>query len=245
MRRRGRLRRRSILSESDAVPSTYPVALAVTKDGRRAFVALWNASEVVELDLESGKVARRLALLKPQSAIAPGTHPCALLLDEKAGRDVCGAGEPGCGGGGVDWDRAGAELAVRGYFDTRLPGQSYFGAEPEALAMNADGTRLYVANLGSDAVAVMDPRKLRGVQKAKGMVEPLGFVPTELMPMALASTGGKLYVATRKGKGTGPNNFPQRVATDGAGRAAGLPRISGRCCMGRWRRSMKARWRRG
>ncbi len=46
------------------------------------------------------------------------------------------------------------ELSVAGYFDTRLPGQSYFGAEPNALAENADGTRLYAANLGSDAVAV-------------------------------------------------------------------------------------------
>ena len=44
-------RNRFDLSESDAVPSTYPIALAVTKDGARAFVALWNSSEIVELDL--------------------------------------------------------------------------------------------------------------------------------------------------------------------------------------------------
>ena len=43
------------LSESDTVPSTYPVTLAVSKDGTRGFVALWNASEVVELDLKSGR----------------------------------------------------------------------------------------------------------------------------------------------------------------------------------------------
>ena len=71
--------------------------------------------------------------------------------------------------------------------------------------------QLYVADMASDAVAVLDPHKLRSMEKAKGMVEPLGFVPTELMPMALAASGGKLYVATDKGKGTGPNNFPQRV----------------------------------
>ncbi len=107
---------------------------------------------------------------------------------------------------------------MRGYFDTRLPGQSYFGAEPVSLAMNAERSRLYVANLGSDAIAVLDPRRLRGVAKAKGFVEPLGFVPTEYMPLALASTGGKLYVTTDKGKGTGPNNFAQRKTADGAGR---------------------------
>jgi len=217
----GMLLRTFDVSENDAVPSTYPIALAVTKDGKRAFVALWNASEVVELDLVSGKVVGKVALLKPRSAIAPGTHPCALQLDERAGvmyvalsnRDAVAA---------VSIGKAGApELAVRGYFDTRLPGQSYFGAEPVSLAMNAERTRLYVANLGSDAVAVLDPRGLRGVQKAKGFVEPLGFVPTEYMPLALASTGGKLYVTTDKGKGTGPNNFAQRLTADGSGRKGG------------------------
>jgi DNA-binding beta-propeller fold protein YncE len=206
------------LSESVAVPSTYPIALAVTKDGKRAFVALWNASEVVELDLASGKIARTLDLMKPNSPIAAGSHPCALLLDEKDGvlyvalsnRDAVAAVKIG--------KSSEPELAVKGYFDTRLPGQSYFGAEPNALAMNSDGSRLYVANMGSDAVAVLDPHKLRSMEKAKGMVEPVGFVPTELMPVAMVSSGGKLYVASDKGKGTGPNNFPQRQPTRGAKR---------------------------
>ena len=206
----GEMLRTFDVSESANVPSTYPIAVAVTNDGKRAFVALWNASEVVELDLSSGKVVRKVALLKPKSAIAAGTHPCALLLDERAGvmyvalsnRDAVAA---------VSIGQAGTpELTVRGYFDTRLPGQSYFGAEPVSLAMNAKRTRLYAANLGSDAVAVLDPRRLRGVANAKGFVEPLGFVPTEYMPLAVASTGGKLYVTTDKGKGTGPNNFAQR-----------------------------------
>jgi DNA-binding beta-propeller fold protein YncE len=210
------------VSESEDVPSTYPIAIAVTKDGTRAFVALWNASEVAELNLVTGAVLRKVELLKPKSAIAAGTHPCALLLDEKAGvmyvalsnRDAVAA---------VAIGKATApELAVRGYFDTRLPGQSYFGAEPVALAMNGDRTRLYAANMGSDAVAVLDPKRLRGVAEAKGFAEPLGFVPTELMPLALASSGGKLYVATDKGKGTGPNNFLKRVVpgANGQGSAA-------------------------
>jgi DNA-binding beta-propeller fold protein YncE len=195
------------LSESDAVPSTFPVALALSKDGTRAFVALWNASEVVELDLKKGMVGRKLTLLKPQSPIAPGTHPCALEVSPDgrtmyvalANRDTVAAVNVG-----------GEQFSVKGYFDTRLPGQSYFGAEPEALAMNADGSRLYVANAISDAIAVMDTQKLTAKAAKEGMVEPIGFVPTEWMPMSMAVTGGKLYVATAKGKGTGPNNFPQR-----------------------------------
>ena len=101
----GAIEKRFDLSESDAVPSTYPVALAVTSDGKRAFVALWNASEIVELDLTRGTVARKLALLKPPSPIAPGTHPCAFAFspDEKtlyvalANRDAVAAVNVSCG----------------------------------------------------------------------------------------------------------------------------------------------------
>ena len=76
--------------------------------------------------------------------------------------------------------------------------------------MSDDGRRVYVANMGSDALAVIDTAKLTKGSAAKGFVEPIGFVPTEWMPMDVAIAGGKIYVATAKGKGTGPNNFPQR-----------------------------------
>ena len=203
----GQVEKRFDLSESDAVPATYPIALAVTKDEKRAFVALWNASEIAELDLVHGAVARKLALLKPSGAVAPGTHPCAFAFspDQKmlyvalANRDAVAAVNVGAG-----------QFAVRGYFDTRLSGQSYFGAEPDALAMNADGSRLYAANMGSDAVAVIDTTKLTAKGAKAGMVEPDGFIPTEWMPVSMTFAGGKLYVATDKGKGTGPNDSAQR-----------------------------------
>jgi len=218
----GTIEKRFDLSESNAVPATYPIALAATKDGRRAFVALWNASEIAELDLTRGTVAHKLALLKPASAVAPGTHPCALAFSPDqstlyvalANRDAVAAVNIAAG-----------QLNVKGYFDTRLPGQSYFGAEPDALAVNADGSRLYVANMGSDSVAVLDTRKLTPKTSKTGMVEPIGFVPTEWLPTALvfapASSGGELYVATGKGKGTGANNFPQ-------GRIPSAPSLWGR-----------------
>jgi DNA-binding beta-propeller fold protein YncE len=195
------------LAENDAVPSTYPVALSVSKDETRAFVALWNASEVVELDLKHGVVGRKLSLLKPANPTAPGTHPCALEMSADgrtlyvalANRDAVAAVNVAAG-----------QLSMKGYFDTRLPHQTYFGAEPEALALSPDGSKLYVANAITDAIAVFDTRKLSPKVAKKGMVEPLGFVPTEWMPMSIGLIDGKLYVATAKGKGTGPNNFPQR-----------------------------------
>jgi DNA-binding beta-propeller fold protein YncE len=212
----GTIEKRYDLSESAAVPSAYPIALAVPQYGGRAFVALWNSSEVVELDVINGGIGRRLGLLKPTIPIAAGTHPCAFEIspDNKtlyvalANRDAVAAINIGPG-------EVHGQFSVKGYFDTRLPGQSFFGAEPEALAVNGDGSRLYVANAISDAVAVIDTRKLTKDAAKKGMVEPDGFIPTEWMPMDLAfiasATGGKLYVATAKGKGTGPNNSPQRT----------------------------------
>jgi DNA-binding beta-propeller fold protein YncE len=207
----GIIERRFDLSESDAVPSTYPIALALAKDGQRAFVALWNASEIVELDLAKGTVGRKLTLLKPASPIAAGTRPCDLVFspDEKtlyvalANRDAVAAVNVAAG-----------QLSVKGYFDTRLPSQSYFGAEPVAVAVNGDGSRLYVANMASDAVAVIDTTKLTPKAFKQGMIEPTGFVPTEWMPISMAFSNGRLYVATGKGKGTGPNNFPQRLADE-------------------------------
>jgi DNA-binding beta-propeller fold protein YncE len=202
----GQIVHRFDLSESDAVPGTYPIALAIAPDGQHAYVALWNASEIVELDLARQSIGRKLTLLKPSSAVAPGTHPCAFEFspDRKtlyvalANRDAVAAINISLG-----------KFFVKGYFDTRLPGQSYFGAEPVALAGNADGTRLYAANMASDAVAVLDPAKLNGKEAKQGFIEPIGFVPTEWMPISMTYSGGKLYIATDKGRGTGPNNMPQ------------------------------------
>ncbi len=199
------------LAENSVVPSTYPGALILSKDGRRAYVALWNASEIVELDLTKNEVGRKLALLKPSNPVGASTHPCALALapDGKtlyvalANRDAVAAVNVG-----------GDAFGVKGFFDTRLPGQSYFGAEPLAVALNGKGDRLYVANMASDAVAVIDTHKLTTKVAHEGMVEPDGFIPTEWLPFSMTflsgSNGGTLYVATAKGQGTGPNNFAQR-----------------------------------
>ena len=175
----------------------------------------------MELDLEKNAVERKLPLLKPTSPIKPGTHPCAFTLSEDgktlyvalANRDAVAA-----------VNVAARRFKVRGYFDTRLPGQSYFGSEPVALALDGTGSRLYVANMASDAVAVIDTRKLTSKTSHAGMVEPEGFVPTEWMPMSMAflpaPSGGRLFLATAKGRGTGPNPY---LPTDSP-REAGMPK---------------------
>ena len=44
------------LSTNQMIPASFPYTVVATKDGRRAWCSLWNASNVVELDLLTGVV---------------------------------------------------------------------------------------------------------------------------------------------------------------------------------------------
>jgi len=199
----GKVEARFDLSAGPTIPTSYPVAVIAGKDGKRAWVALWNGSAVAELDLEGGKVAQTIPLLPPARAIAPSSHPMAMVLspDEKtlyvalANRDAVAAVHV-----------AGPTMKVATFYDTRLPGQAFFGAMPDAVAVSDDGGTLYAANSGSDAVAVFD---LKAGIRVNGRVVPSGFIPTEWYPTAMAAAGNHIYVATGKGKGTAANGAPQ------------------------------------
>jgi len=188
----GKILRRFDLSLGREVPSAYPYAVIANQAGTRAWVSLWNASRVAELDLTKGKVERWIALRDPASPTKAGSHPNALLLspDEKslfvalANVDEVAVVETDSGN-------------VPRYLSTRLPGQEFLGATPKALAETADGKRLFVANAGSDAVAVFD--------LGKGADAPAGFIPTEWYPTALAINGDDLLIASGKSQGTGPS----------------------------------------
>src|SRR6202012_156577 len=78
---------------------------------------------------------------------------------------------------------SGDELKLETVYDTRLPGQTYFGAMPDAVAVSEDGRRLFAANTGSDAIAVfaLEARHATGKE-----IPATGWVPTEWYPTALA-----------------------------------------------------------
>jgi DNA-binding beta-propeller fold protein YncE len=74
------------------------------------------------------------------------------------------------------------------------------GFSPDALAVRADGRRVYVADAGINAVEVVD------VDPAIPAFTPKGFIPVGWYPSALAlGVDGTLYVANAKGAGVGPN----------------------------------------
>lgn len=197
----GKLLRRFDLSTSREVPSAFPYAVVVTRDGKRAFCSLWNASEVAELDLDRGKVVRRIPLLKPQSGTDPGSHPTALLLSAD-GQLLFVALSNNDAVAVVD----AAKGKLLRLLSTRLPGENFGGTFPNALAESSDGKRLFVADASSDAVAVFDISGLKaGMREESASQAALGFIPTEWYPTALSVRGDDLLVASGKGEGTGPN----------------------------------------
>jgi DNA-binding beta-propeller fold protein YncE len=190
------------LSTHRVVPNSFPFTVVATRDGRRAWVSLWNTSRVAELDLIRGKVVRSIPLLEPKAPIDAGSHPTNLLLsqDEKllyvalTNADSVAVVDTGKG-------------SPRSLLSTRMPRQEYGGSMPGGLALSGDGKRLYVANAGTNTVAVFD---VSGIHAAGGAPEgteryALGFIPTEWYPLALAVHEGDLLIATGKGIGSGPN----------------------------------------
>ena len=189
----GAMLQRFDLSTHQVIPSSFPYTVVTTRDGRRAWCSLWNASRVAELDLEHGTIARWISLLEPKDPTAPGSHPTALLLspDEKflfvalTNTDQVAIIDTSTGNQAQS-------------FSTSLPGQKSAGTSPSALAQSDDGKRLFVADSALNAIEVIDTTAL----------SVLGFIPTDWYPTALATVGDDLLIATAKGQGTGPNSGP-------------------------------------
>lgn len=186
------------LADQSFVPATYPISVVASSDGRRGWVGLWNASEVVELDLQTGKVLSRLALLPPKKDTGTSSHPISLALS-RSGRTlyVALANRDDV----AQVRLTGDAMQVERMFSTRLPGQIYFGAIPDCVAVSPSGKTVYVADMGGDNVAVIHP-----FEKTHPVA---GFIPTEWLTTAVAVDGSDVYIATGKGKGTGPNDMPQ------------------------------------
>ena len=198
------------LSEHGMIPSEFPHTCVVARDGVRAWCSLWNASRLVMLNLELGQVVRSIPVRPPTKATDPGSHPTTLLLSPDENElfvTLSNADE-------VRMIRIGGEPDLP--LGTNLGGGltqekvlKTAGSCPEALALSADASRLFVADSCINAVAVFD---LAGIRQSPILTVPIfpsmGFIPTDWYPTALATVGDDLLIATSKGKGTGPNNFP-------------------------------------
>lgn len=112
--------------------------------------------------------------------VSNGNNDCVSVIDPKLGK------------------------VVQNIFLKPLPQLSrYRGVIPFGLALSPDQGRLYVAESGINAVAVVDLSPLGKIQKASVLGHlPVGWFPSKL---AVSPDGKKLLVANAKGYGSGPN----------------------------------------
>lgn len=193
------------LSRNHYVPSAYPYTVVANKKGSKAWVSLWNGSNVAELNLETGKVASWIPLGAPD----PGSHPTAMLLNPN--EDVLYVALAN-----ID---AVAAIDVKARVSTLLysTGIQDHGSTPEAIALSPDGNHLYAAAAGLDGIAVFNTKNVpaaptNGTSLAKS-ASPQGYIPTEWYPSALAIAGNDLLIATAKSEGSGPNNMKAVLQT--------------------------------
>ncbi len=192
----GKILRRFDLSHGNVIPSQFPYTVVANRAGTRGWCSLWNGSAVAELDLQSGKVVRRIDVFPADETFGGSSHPTALLLSPDEGQLFAAL---------ANRDRIAvvktSDGKVSEYLRTYVPFTAP-GSYPNALGQSADGGKLYVGNAAMDAVAVFD------FSKPEKYSTPNYYIPTEWYPTALAVDGNELLIATGKGQGTGPNAVP-------------------------------------
>ncbi|MBI3475915.1 MAG: phosphoesterase [Acidobacteria bacterium] len=187
------------LSKSKYVPSAYPYTVIANKEGTKAWVSLWNASAVAELNLKTGKVDARYDMFGRTDPVSPSTHPTAMVLSP-SGETLYVALSNTDSDYVLALDLRDGKTIVRFHANLDSSLRSSPGSVPLAAVLSLDGRRLFVGCASLDAVAVFDT-------SAHDEVSPLGFIPTEWYPSAIAIVGNDLLIATAKGEGSGPNNM--------------------------------------
>src|SRR5262249_26919371 len=147
----GKIIHRFDLSTFKRIPASLPYTTAMTRDGKRGFVSLWNASSIAELDLTSGRVVKILPLEKPSAPLGGGSHPTALLVNHDdsilyvalTNRDKILALDS-------------RTLQTKSTYSTKLPDQSYGGSDPQSLALSSNQHYLSSANATPDPASVLD-----------------------------------------------------------------------------------------
>ncbi len=207
----GRILQSFDVSISQYVPAAYPYTVIANHAGTKAWVSLWNGSAVAELDLAKNKVTRRINLWRPSDPVAPGTHPTAMLLNHSEDTlyvALANASATENDGVAVVGLKKGRPLGIYRVNSDNAP-----GAASIAIALSPDEKVLYAAVASLNAVAVFETKPKTQTSASNAMPMPVGFIPTEWYPSALAIAGNDLLMASAKGDSSGPNNIKATVQT--------------------------------
>jgi YVTN family beta-propeller protein len=184
----------------------YPAGLALSADGRTLYAAENLADSLAVIDLASGAVTQR---------VATDRYPYDVVVDLTGTVYVS------------NWDANTVSVFVpAGDGRVRAEKPMLVARHPSTLALNADGSRLFVVSGSTDHVAVVDT-KLRHViarlldRPPAGPHE--GATPNNL---ALSADGTRLFVAEADANAVAV--FDLSAATSNVATAHGTDRLSGR-----------------
>ena len=193
-----------------------PYGLCIARN--KAFVTNWAGNAVTDPLLESagtpwgaaytnpvtGAVAQgslsvvNLATGTKTNEIALGLHPTAIIAsgDEKYLYITNGNSDD------VDVVNI-ADERVEDTIPTGLFGQPspFYGSSPDALALDASGSVLYVANGMDNAIAVVQLANKFPIGN-KAVAAVTGYIPTEAYPSGIAVINHTLYVTNLEAKGS-------------------------------------------
>jgi len=181
----------------------YPYAVVVDSRGQ-AFVSNWGDSTVSVYHADSA------GRLTAAGAIPVGRHPSSLALSPRGTRLYATLSSTD--------QVAVVDTRSLGLIDVvsdAAPGAPHEGSTPNALAVDADGARLLVAEADNNAVAVFT-LSARDADAAVGLATTRldGRIPTLWYPTALALNRGALLVVSGKGRGTRANPGNRNAPSD-------------------------------
>lgn len=161
------------------VTTNYPLAIAVTHDGTRLFVASQRDGLVHVFDASDPKS------LKHMAEIATGSHPSSLLLN----RDQSMLYVANASSDTITFVDVASMSAKKTVLLRPAIASTLAGASPVGLALSQDEEMLYAALGDMNAVAVIETED----------AELLGYVSAGWYPSAVVATEDKLLVANAKG----------------------------------------------
>ena len=175
-----------------------PAGLAVSRDGRRLYVAGNLSNQLLELDAESGKVLRswkagvapfnvRLVGGKAYVTNEGGRRPGSSDLVGPAGRATLVR---------VDERSIASDGSVTVVDLARgtILGEIPVGLHPTALAVSPDGRFAVAANSGSDTLSVIDTHTDRVVETIWAKSSPAELFGAQPCALAFDESGKRLYV---------------------------------------------------
>ncbi len=194
----------------------FPYAVAVSPSGS-VFVSAWGGDSL------SVFIQREGGTLGDAPAIPVGRHPSSLLLNRKGTRlYACLASV----------DRIAVVDLPAGRLATTLedapPSGPSEGSTPNALALSADETRLFVAEADDNSVAAFDlSARTSDSPAATGADQLAGRIPAQWYPLGLLPAGDSVLVLNGKGRGSAPNPGGARLPARADPRQYTLGQLNG------------------